>query len=322
MSGTFLEVARKLRPSVREDFQSAVCAMASRRASRKLLNLFYAALPMRQKQRFHATTCSLFTGNHATLAGGTWGIKFGGKRLLLPLTPEGAWQEWDAAVAALGHDPEVKLTYQSLLGSRWRPQIFFDVGANYGLHSVLLLRHGVRAVSFEPNARCHQYMRRVCALNGLTPDIQPLALSDQEGWTELWFPERQTWLGTIVPHVRDRLRSEPGLTSVRVRQTTIDSFVAASGLRPQLVKIDTEENEISVLRGASQTLRQCRPIVIFEARASPGRGDLWSLFEAEDYRILNLPWLAGTSARPIDRGSFCESRANNFLARPKEEIPK
>ena len=40
-------------------------------------------------------------------------------------------------VSIVGHDIEVKETYAALIASDHRPTLFLDVGANYGLHSIL-----------------------------------------------------------------------------------------------------------------------------------------------------------------------------------------
>jgi FkbM family methyltransferase len=292
--------------------------MAARRSSRQCLNLLYSALSRREKARFHALCNALFADGGAQLEDGSWIVKFAGKRLVLPLTAEGGWQEWDAAVAILGHDLEIKTTYANLL--RWRrPQLFFDVGANYGLHSLLFLVHGIRTVSFEPNANCHAYLRRVCELNNLVCNIQPVALSDVEGFTELWFPEKQTWMGTTDAHVRESLGKDFGLCSLEVEQTTIDNFVARHGCRPDLIKIDTEGSELPVLKGSRETLGSIRPLVIFESWPE-GRDGLFRMFEEVDYRISQLPLLPRLSARVLENCSFLEHPARNFIALGAEQV--
>jgi len=309
---------KRAHPRLREDVQQLVRGMAAHSSSRLCLNLVYSALPHREKARFHALCCRLFADGGQQFEDGNWIVKFAGKRLVLPLTAEGAWQEWDAAVAILGHDLEIKTTYANLL--RWRrPKLFFDVGANYGLHSLLFLAHGIRTVSFEPNANCHAYLRRVCELNHLVCNIQPVALSDVEGFTELWFPERQTWMGTTDARVRESLGKDFGLSSLLVEQTTIDNFVARHGCRPDLIKIDTEGNELHILRGSRETLRSLRPLVIFESWPG-GRDGLFHIFEEVGYRISPLPLQPRSPARVLENRSFFEHPGRNFIAFAAEQV--
>ena len=304
-------------PTLRKSFQQLVRSMAAHRSSRQCLNCLYSALPRQEQARFHALSNALFVDGGVRLEDGVWTVKFAGKRLILPLTAEGAWQEWDAAVAILGHDLEIKETYAHLL--RWRhPRLFFDVGANYGLHSLLFLVHGIRTVSFEPNVNCHPYLRRVCELNNLKCDIQPIALSDVEGFTELWFPERQTWMGTTDASTRKSLEKEFPLSRLQVEQTTIDKFVDRYGCRPDLIKIDTEGNELRVLKGAWKTLKSFQPLLIFESW--PGRrADLSVILDEMSYRVLPLPLRVALPC-PLDGREFIGHPARNFLAFSVEHL--
>jgi len=309
----------KVRPRVRQEVTNLIGAMAARRASRRCLNLMYSALPQRQATRVHGLCHALFADGRQLIDEGSWSVTFAGKRITLPLTAERAWQEWDAAVAILGHDPEVKTTYANLLRSPRRPRVFFDVGANYGLHSLLFLAHGVRTISFEPNPECHGYLQSVCRLNRLPCDIRALALSDQEGPAELWFPKHQTWMGTTDAEARDSLPGDRTLRSITVEKTTMDAFVARSGIQPDLIKIDTEGNEVQVLRGARETLRCLRPLVIFESWSRAREGVMETLEEC-GYRIASLPREPASAARLLDGFSFRQHPGENFIGIAAEQM--
>jgi len=312
-------LAKRVRPTLRAEVQHLIGAMASRRASRRCLNLFYSALPQRQTARLHGLCHALFADGRPLIDEGTWTVSFAGKRLLLPLTVERAWQEWDAAVATLGHDLEVKTTYANLLRSSHRPKMFFDVGANYGLHSLLFLAHGVPTISFEPNPACHGYLQRVSQLNHLSCNIEPVALSDEKGCAELWFPERDTWMGTTDTAVRDSLARDFPLRNIQVAQTTLDAFVTTKNIQPDLIKIDTEGNEARVLRGSRETLRSFRPLVIFESW--PGARDaVMATLEEVGYRIGMLPVTEGSPVSVIEGSAFREHPSRNFIAFAAEQL--
>ena len=319
MSTVMTSLANRVRPTLRAEVQHLIGAMASRRASRRCLNLLYSALPQRQTARLHSLCHALFADGRALIDEGSWTVNFAGKRLLLPLTAERAWQEWDAAVATLGHDLEVKTTYANLLRSSRRPRMFFDVGANYGLHSLLFLAHGVPTISFEPNPACHGYLQRVSQLNHLSCNIQSAALSDEEGWAELWFPERDTWMGTTDAAVRDSLAGEFPLRSIKVEQTTVDAFVARHGMHPDLIKIDTEGNEARVLRGSRETLRSLRPLVIFESFPA-ARDAVMATLDEVGYQIALLPVATASPVNVIEGGGFREHPSRNFIAFAAEQL--
>lgn len=285
--------------------------MASRDASRRFLNALYVRLSPRQKALCHRHFAKIFRQAPGNAESGIWFVDFAGERIFLPLAGERMWLDWDSALSILGHDVEIKTIYEALVGSERPPQVFFDIGANYGLHSVLLLVHGVRVVSFEPNPACHERFRAVCALNGVSCDIRPVALGARDGWCELWFPPSDTWEGTTDAGMREHLSAREPIMVTAVEQRTLDGFVRESGLAPDLVKMDTEGTEADVLRGALHTLKSRHPTVIFESWTSSRRGELFDLLQQAGYAISTLPFQGGNV---LDYPAFLHSPACNFMA--------
>jgi hypothetical protein len=118
--------------------QEFVRACASRSAGRRLLNRYYRSLDAKARSRFWTRYAKIFRNHRKQVEGGTWEIDFADTPICLPLRPEWAWLDWDVAVSIVGHDIEVKQTYVALLNSSLsRPELFIDVGANYGTHSIL-----------------------------------------------------------------------------------------------------------------------------------------------------------------------------------------
>jgi FkbM family methyltransferase len=311
------QAIRRVRPTVRQDGRNLVRWMARHRPTRALLNAFYSALGYEGKETFHNAFTYLFRGRHDTVTPGAWTVRFAGRKLRLPFRGRDPWLEWDAATAALGHDVAVKRTYEALLSGHAKPRVFFDVGTNVGLHSLIFLVHGVRTVSFEPNPGCHEFIRAICDANGVQPDIRPVALGEREGEVELAFPPGETWLGTSATVVRDQLSSRGPLEKVRVRLMTLDRFCEAEGLRPDLIKVDTEGNERAVLEGARETLRSARPVVIFETWPGKDRDLLYGFMENIGYRIAGLP-MTTRDAPGMERSRFLSSPETNFAALPDD----
>ena len=273
-----------------------------------------------EQQRLHGMYAKIFRDHDRPIDAGNWRLEFAGKPFLLPISGNNAWLEWDLAISACGHELELKLTYETLIRSH-RPGQFFDIGANYGQHSLVFLIHGIPTVSFEPNPACHHYFRRCCELNGVECSLQPIALDAEEGTADLWFPETGTWLGTIDTVVKERLSRSENLASVRVRKTTVDQFVNQGGHQPGLIKIDTEGNELRVIRGAKETMARCRPIILFESWVDGDRDELFGVLEDAGYRIALPPLLMNTPLTLLDNGSFrSDEEATNFLAMPVEDV--
>lgn len=307
-------VVKTVRPSARADIQPWVRWLIKRRKTRKLLNAVYNTMSGRQQEEFYWFFAQIFRDSPETIQEGVWATSFAGRKIVLPLTNQNVSLEWSSAIALLGHDAEVKKTYEYLIKTR-RPKVFFDVGANYGLHTLLFLAHGIKTVSFEPNPNCHPYLRHISELNDLTCEIQPLALGATEGSVDLWFPENDTWFGTTDPFTRDRLSEE--LTRIEVQQATLDSFVKLHQVWPGLIKIDTEGNELRVLQGSVETLSRHQPMIIFESwKGLSQREDLFAFFEKVNYTIAALPLTEKTRPVTLNLSVFLESQWANFIALP------
>lgn len=127
--------------------------------------------------------------------------------------------------------------------------VVWDVGANVGFYSLLAARKAARVIAFEPLPENLSYLRRHIELNGLQERVQvlPIAASDHDG----------EGMFSIVLGNRSEGSLRPEGT-LPVRTMRLDSV----GIRPDIIKIDVEGNEYQVLRGAVETMREYRPIVL------------------------------------------------------------
>ena len=233
----------------------------------------------------------------------------------MPLRPERISVDWDGALSILGCDFPIKDTYRAFLGSSLRPELFVDVGGNLGTHSLLFLVHGVDTLTFEPNDECHAYLAEFCRMNGVTPTLETVALGATEGEIELCYPVDQSWLGTTDAATRGHLEAKFPLKRKTVRLARLDDYLRHEERR-MLIKIDTEGNESSVLKGAEETLRDARPTVIFESNDPSRRAELSGQFKSLGYEIAELPCSPIQSPRVIDEATFVRHGSNNFIALP------
>jgi FkbM family methyltransferase len=150
---------------------------------------------------------------------------------------------------------------QSALERHLRPgSLFVDVGANFGLHSLLACHlvgaHGA-VIAVEPVPENLRLLRRNLQLNGFTArsEVIPKALvAEPSGDLEM----------TIEPGLSPAatLSGIPGGKTVRVPTTTLDEVLCREDRLPALVKIDVEGAEHEVLKGAPNLLRRGATLLV------------------------------------------------------------
>lgn len=154
--------------------------------------------------------------------------------------------------------------------------VFVDVGANAGqsVISFLMSCPTGRVISFEPNLLYKPVLEGIRELVGARRfDFRMCGLSDIEGELDLFIPLVDGWPYMQEasvnmdqfekPWVRDRLLSygkEIAITTTRAKFDIGDRLIEQA----DVVKIDAEGAEMSVLRGLRTHVEGCAPIFMIE----------------------------------------------------------
>jgi FkbM family methyltransferase len=169
-----------------------------------------------------------------------------------------------------------------------------DAGANIGYYSLLFAKwlKGAGSVhAFEPFPSTAQSFIRNLQLN---PDLQgtvqlhQIALSNHSGTVSMDVPDSANCGCNYIS------TSSPGM----IRAVKLDDFVAEHGIeRLDLLKIDIEGAEVSLLQGAELTLKRLRPVIMIEINPSALRrfgqtaADVVSILGLHRYRLtLTTRW--------------------------------
>jgi FkbM family methyltransferase len=132
-----------------------------------------------------------------------------------------------------------------------------DAGANIGTYSYFFRRYARRVHAYEPNPRL------ALRLGKLLPDvrIRNVALSDQPGELVLRIPV------DAAGAERHELASVAQAFDGPVLECPIEAITLDSERLENVgfIKVDVEQHERPVLRGALDTIRRCNPVVMTEA---------------------------------------------------------
>lgn len=196
-----------------------------------------------------------------------------------------------------------------------------DVGANVGWHSLLmatLVGPSGQVHAFEPNPTTRERLAGDCHRNGfLHARVDGRALADRDGRLAFIAPQAgDLWDGT------GRLVSGSVADARAVTCTSLDRFVEEQGIgRLDLLKIDVEGWELSVLRGARNVLEVFRPSIIFEydpayiPRCGGTGEELFSFLVGARYQLMRL----SPRSRPVPVGELGRI-GGNFLGIPAKVI--
>jgi FkbM family methyltransferase len=188
-----------------------------------------------------------------------------------------------------------------------------DVGANEGaLLSVFTeVAHRGRHIAYEPVPALAERLER--AFPGV--DVRRAALSDQRGEAEFVVHRTLASRSSLRPVGYGSDETE----TIRVPLEDLDSALP-SGHAVDLLKIDVEGAEHLVLRGALETLRRDRPLVLFEHQRSTashygtGPDEIYDLLvEDVGLRVFDMDG-AGPYSRDGLRETYERGRRWNFLA--------
>jgi FkbM family methyltransferase len=147
--------------------------------------------------------------------------------------------------------------------------VVFDVGAHAGQYAKLFARAASagRVYAFEPGSYARAILRVVVGLHRLrNVAVLPLALGAECGVATLSVPvKRSGSYGFGLSHLGAPQDRWPVVAQELVGLTTIDTVATALALdRLDLIKADIEGWELSLLRGAENTLRRFRPRLLIE----------------------------------------------------------
>ena len=199
-----------------------------------------------------------------------------------------------------------------------RATTFVDVGANYGLYSIMaaLWNPNLKAMAFEPVPQIFDGLRRNVALNGLEDRISlhQLALADHTGTATLYLPSSESndleATGTLAAGSWQASRQSPAM---EVRAARFDDLLPLPA-KVDLVKIDVEDFEASVLMGMKQTIRRDRPFIVCEILPRSHRNEKTrQVLASLEYTAY---WITSSGYIRVSSFDFERSDSRDFLLCP------
>ncbi|WP_421659092.1 FkbM family methyltransferase [Leptothermofonsia sp. ETS-13] len=198
---------------------------------------------------------------------------------------------------------------------------FLDIGANDGIYALFASRCvGERGLvlAFEPSQREFKNLQENINLNQLS-NIQTfqLALSNTEGITTLKIADfEHSGQNTFGEFVHDVVACEQ-IESVPVKR--LDNVIETANIQAiDVIKIDIEGAEFSVLQGAQNLLKQHHPLLLLEVfdealqRQGSSAETLMSFLRSQGYKLFTFGRFVGV---PVQfESDYPLSKSFNIIA--------
>lgn len=160
-------------------------------------------------------------------------------------------------------------------------QVVFDLGANVGFYSLLSSRivgETGRVIAFEPARRNIPYLRRHLEMN----DIHNCAVFESAVSSE----EGQAYFEASDLPVTGHIAATSSNSNYQVSTVVLDKLVSDGKVpKPHLIKCDIEGAELKALRGARETLLNCRPVILLSTHGDDVHASCCGLLRELRYRI-------------------------------------
>ena len=191
---------------------------------------------------------------------------------------------------------------------------FLDVGAHIGLVTMPAAKAvGQRGSvhAFEPGEANFKLLERHLILNNLDNVVANQVICGDDNRTVDFFEsDKPNGRNTVI-------HGERALDYDRTKraQITLDSYVSDAKIAPDIIKIDVEGAEASVLRGLLKTLKRFQPTIFLSVhpaelkQLSNGFEMLEEVIKEIDYVPLN-----------IDGSEFCGWKNSEFLLKHKTKV--
>lgn len=165
--------------------------------------------------------------------------------------------------------------------------VFFDVGANVGYYTVFgsrLVGSRGQVIAFEPVVRNLSHLYRHIIINDLqNVSVIPSACSDEISLAA-FSAGQNTAMGHLA-ETNETEKNESNKNLTLVSTVTLDSIAEKLTIVPNVVKIDVEGAELSVLRGAENIVLPAKPKIFLSLHSNILRTKCLAYLKEFGYRF-------------------------------------
>jgi len=177
---------------------------------------------------------------------------------------------------------EAEECVQDILNRNLRAgMVFYDLGANIGLFSLLAARlvgPGGKVFSFEPEKAVAERLRRNIARN----EFSNVAVIEAGVWSSSCEKQFAPADSASPDHGTGTFVTGAARSGASIRCISLDDF-ARTAPPPDIIKCDVEGAEVEALRGAQDLIEKHRPRIVCEMHSTENEHDFRQILQQRDY---------------------------------------
>jgi FkbM family methyltransferase len=202
-------------------------------------------------------------------------------------------------------------------------EVFYDIGANIGVYTVLAARHLAprgKVYAFEPHAANFARLIDNVTCNRLQDVVTACstALDAEEGFAQFNYDSAGagTSSSQFFTASKETSRSSSHPIAELKFATTVDRLIATAGIPPpHHVKIDVDGNEYRILRGMADLLSAAAaPVSIQVELNEPHTDDILEFLKDHRYRLIDKHYTRSAERRRKQTGD-CAGGCNGVFRR-------
>jgi FkbM family methyltransferase len=172
--------------------------------------------------------------------------------------------------------------------------VFFDIGSNFGIYSVLAqkINRNIEVHCFEPLPNIYEDNLKFHSVNGTNRQrVYNIGLSSEAGNVKLFVPDVYAIDSEITSSSIERsffYNQKFQTRQLDIRTRMLDEFKDLTSLMDKriLLKIDVEGHELSLLAGGHLFLSERRPVIVIEIDKNESNvKSLWRFFKDSRYCV-------------------------------------
>jgi FkbM family methyltransferase len=198
-----------------------------------------------------------------------------------------------------------------------------DIGANTGLYSIIssISNSELDIYAFEPYPINTERLRTNLKANGIENKVKVVseALGENVGDIKISIPENMsiTSVASVSNEFSRNIHPDLKWKTITVPVNTLDNFKRNIKKSIDLIKCDVETFEMSVFKGAFDTLEKDRPTIIFESFLDSERIEFFNnILRKFNYYL----YLILENGIVYSENGFSENHGLNFLITPVKPV--